>query len=222
MNISILRFSSITKKVIIALAGIFLLIFLLVHLGINLLILSPDNGVKFMAASEFMSSNPIIKIFEKVLFGGFALHVLMGVVLSVKNWISRPVKYYKTNKSHTSFFSKYMFHTGAIIFAFLVLHLANFWCVKEGFIPPPEGISNPHDFYSMAVKLFNNEIYSSIYIVALLFLGFHLNHAFHSAFQTLGLNHSKYMPAIKVIGATYSIFVTLGFIMIPIHFLFFL
>jgi succinate dehydrogenase / fumarate reductase cytochrome b subunit len=71
----------------------------------------------------------------------------------------------------------------------------------------------------MAFNLFTNKTYSIIYIVLLIILGFHLNHAFQSAFQSLGLNHSKYTPWIKAFGDIYSIAVPLGFILIPLYFL---
>ncbi len=215
-----MKLSSVTQKIIIAFAGLFLILFLCVHLTINLFLLRNDNGEWFHAASNFMSSNYIIKAFEIILFGGFLLHILMGLVITLKNWISRPIKYKRTNKSETSFFSKYMFHTGVIIFVFLLIHFINFYFVRLGLVKPPVGV-DAHDFYSMAIILFNNKLYSIIYIIALAILGLHLNHAFQSAFQTLGLNHRKYTPLIKGIGTAYAIIVPVGFAIIPVFFMFF-
>jgi succinate dehydrogenase / fumarate reductase cytochrome b subunit len=123
----VMRYSSITKKIVMGLAGLFLAVFLLVHLGINLLLLAGDDGAMYLAASGFMSSNVAIKVFEVVLFGGFFVHIVFGLLVTFKNWASRPVRYYMTNKSETSLFSKYMFHTGIIIFVFLLLHFINFF-----------------------------------------------------------------------------------------------
>ncbi len=220
MDSKLLQFSSISKKLIMALAGLFLIVFLLVHLAINLLLLMNDSGLLYSQAVKFMTTNIIIKIFEIFLFGGFIIHILVGVVLQIKNWISRPVGYYVMNKSKTSFSSKYMIWTGLIIFVFLAIHFMNFYFVKLGIVEPPAGVS-VHDFYTMAILLFSNKIYSFIYILLLILLGFHLNHAFQSAFQTLGFNHNRYTPALKIIGTIYSVIVAGGFIIIPIYFMFF-
>ncbi|MBK7030266.1 MAG: succinate dehydrogenase cytochrome b subunit [Bacteroidales bacterium] len=214
-----LFYSSITKKVILALAGLFLITFLVLHLIINLLILSPDGGVAYSEAVHFMGTNPIIKFMEIFLFGGFAIHILLGIIIQIYNWMARPVRYKVEGFSHTSFFSKYMIHTGAIIFVFLLVHFFNFYFVKLGIVDPPAGLER-EDFYQMAILLFSNNFYAILYIVLMLFLAFHLNHAFQSAFQTLGLNHSKYTPVVKWAGTIYSIIIPLGFALIPAYFLF--
>lgn len=219
-----LRFSSLTKKYIMALAGAFLMVFLIVHLGINLFILPITTHHKeiFREAVHFMSTNPLVKVMEIFLLGGFALHMILGVILQIQNWMARPVRYYKEGFSHTSFFSKYMIHTGVVIGIFLVIHFINFYFVKLGFTSPPEGlarVADDHDFYSMAVNLFSNPTYSILYIILIIIVGFHLNHAFQSAFQSLGLEHSKYTPVIKAVGDFYSILIPLGFCVIPLYFL---
>lgn len=216
----LLQYSSITKKIIMGAFGLFLALFLLVHLTINLLLLAGDDGEMFTAASGFMTSNIFVKIFEYVLFGGFLIHIFIGIIITLKNWASRPVRYHVINKSHTEFFSKYMIYTGAIIFIFLILHFMHFFFIKAGLVQPPAGIDN-HDFYQMAILLFRNKLYSFIYIAFFIFLGFHLNHAIQSGFQTLGLNHNKYNKAIKVVSTIYALIITCGFSIIPIYFMFF-
>jgi succinate dehydrogenase / fumarate reductase cytochrome b subunit len=151
--------------------------------------------------------------------GGFVLHIILGMIIQVYNWMARPVRYKVEGYSHKSFFSKYMIHTGAIIFVFLLIHFTNFYFIKLGWVEPPSGYER-EDFYSMAVFLFSNRFYSILYIVLMVFLAFHLNHAFQSVFQTLGLDHSKYTPVIKFLGTLYSIIVPLGFAIIPAYFLF--
>jgi len=215
-----LFYSSITKKIILALAGLFLITFLVIHLVINLLLLKDDAGAAYSTAVHFMTTNPLIKIMEIFLFGGFILHILLGIIIQVFNWMARPVRYKVEGFSHTSFFSKYMIHTGAIIFVFLLVHFFNFYFVKLGWVDPPAGIER-EDFYNMAKLLFSNSFYAILYIILMVFLAFHLNHAFQSAFQTLGINHNKYTPFIKTLGTLYSIVVPLGFAIIPAYFLFF-
>ena len=211
--------SSLTKKLIMSLAGLFLMMFLLVHLTINLFMLLPDNGALFGSAVHFMTTNPIIKIFEIVLFSGFIIHIIVGLVLYFKNLMSRPVRYYKSNQSQTSFFSKYMIYTGAVVFIFLVIHFMNFYFVKLEWVSAPEGIEK-HDFYAMAVLLFSNKVYSLIYIVLIALLGFHLNHALQSGIQTIGFNHNRYTVCVKRFSTAYAIIVTIGFCIIPLYFLF--
>jgi succinate dehydrogenase / fumarate reductase cytochrome b subunit len=219
-----LRFSSLTKKFMMALVGAFLMVFLLVHLGINLFIIpiTPNHKEIFREAVFFMTTNPVIKVMEIVLFGAFILHMILGFVLQIQNWMARPVRYKRENWSHTSFFSKFMIHTGIIIMVYLTIHLMNFYLVKEGITKAPQGparILDDHDFYGMAINLFSNKAYAIMYIVLIIFMGFHLNHAFESAFQSLGLDHSKYTPVIKAVGDFYSIVVPLGFCLIPLYFL---
>jgi succinate dehydrogenase / fumarate reductase cytochrome b subunit len=222
MSVSSTSFSSISKKVFLALAGLFLIVFLMVHLGINLFLLPivrDDGGEWFRVAASFMANNWVIKVFEIVLFAGFILHIILGVIIQLQNWAARPQRYKVSPDSQTSFFSKFMIHTGAIIFIFLALHMTHFYFVKLGWVAIPEGVTDKHDFYVMTRLLFGDTTYAVFYILCMIFLAFHLNHAFQSAFQTLGLNHSKYTPAIKCIGTWYSILIPLGFAMIPLYFM---
>lgn len=213
--------SSIGKKVITGIAGLFLCTFLLVHLTINLLLLLNDDGATYSVAVAFMTSNIIVKVVEIFLFGVFILHILFGIILQIGNWIARPIRYVKNNHSQTSFFSKYMIHTGAIIFTFLIIHFTNFFFVRLEFVDIPKGAKDSHDFYNMVINLFNNPVYSWIYVAFMIFLGFHLHHALQSGFQTVGWNHPKYMPAIKAFSLFYSIVISVGFSIIPLYFLYF-
>jgi succinate dehydrogenase / fumarate reductase, cytochrome b subunit len=221
MAITLLKTASITKKATMGIAGIFLMSFLVVHLGINLLMLKCDQGLAFSKAVHFMSSSLFIKVFEYVLFAAFIIHILIGVALKINNWRVRPVAYKVAPKSDSSFFSKYMIWTGLAIFTFLIIHFMNFYFVKLGLVAKPDVASDVHDFYSMAIALFSNPLYSSIYIILIATLGFHLYRAFQSFFQTIGFQHNKYFGLIKVIGAIYAIGISVGFIIIPVYFLFF-
>lgn len=219
MSSSTLSLASISKKVITALAGLFLITFLAMHLTTNLLMLRPDNGAAFGKAVEFLTTNPLIKIMEIVLFSGFIIHIMLAAYVTVSNWMTRPVGYKVAQKTNTYFMSKYMFHTGVIVFVFLIFHLWHFYAIKLGWNPKPPSMANIHDFYPWAVESFKMPLYSIFYIVCFIFLGFHLNHALQSGFQTLGLNHNKYTPAVKIISAVYAVVVSVGFAVIPVYFL---
>lgn len=203
-----------------ALAGLFLAVFLVVHLTINLLMLLPDNGETFSVAVDFMGS-PVMKVMEVVLFGGFLVHIVYGFVTAIGNMLSRPVGYAVPNNQQTSYFSKYMVHTGIIIFIFLGIHFMHFYFIKLGFVNLPAGIEDKHDFYSMAIALFSQPLYSWFYIGFMVLLAFHLHHAIQSAFQTMGWNHPLYTPIVKFIGTAYAFVIPAGFAIIPIYFLYF-
>ena len=209
--------SSVGKKYVMALTGLFLILFLIEHLIGNLLLLKSDSGVAFNEFAHFMKHNPLIMIGEVVLFLGFIFHIIDGVTLERKNRSSRPIAYAVPIKAEvTSWTSKYMGPFGIIILVFLIIHLYNFFRYKY-FVPvnnmPGTDIS---DLASIVYVKFQNIGYVVFYVVAMAVTGFHLNHGFQSAFQTLGVNHVKYSPFIKMLGTLYSILVPLGMAIIPI------
>jgi succinate dehydrogenase / fumarate reductase cytochrome b subunit len=203
-------FSSVSKKLVMALAGLFLLLFLPVHLVINLMLLK-SNPEPFNRAAHFMASFPLIKIVEVVLFAVIIIHVCWGIFLQIQNWLSRPVGYASGNRSETSFFSRFMIWTGASVLTFLVLHFFNFYFIKLGIV---EG--DPENFYSIAHNLFKIPVYNYIYLTCFALLGLHLFHAFSSAFQTLGLNHRIWTPVVNVAAWVYAICIPAGFAFISI------
>jgi succinate dehydrogenase / fumarate reductase cytochrome b subunit len=212
--------SSIGKKLMMSLVGLFLVVFLLVHLGINLSLIFADSREPFNKAAHFMGTNIIIKVMEIMLFGGFLLHMFYGVVLQLQNWFARPQRYKKENYSQTSFFSKFMIHTAAIITLFLMIHLFDFYFKAKFFGEIPVVVYDGkeyHDLGIMVIEKFKIGGFVIFYIACFLLLSFHLLHGFQSAFQSLGLNHRIYTPIIKTLGALYTLLVTAGFILIPIY-----
>ena len=212
--------SSIGKKLIMSVAGLFLILFLLVHLGINLSLILSDSREAFNKAAHFMASNLVIRIMEIVLFGGFLLHMFYGVYVQLQNWFSRPKRYKIENFSQTSFFSKFMIHTAAIVTVFLVIHVADFYYKSRiaGDVPSVEYDGKTyHDLGLLIVEKFQLPGYVILYVASFIFLGFHLLHGFQSAFQTLGVNHPVYSPVIKYSGVFYTVIVCLGFTIIPIY-----
>lgn len=203
-------FSSISRKFVMALAGLFLLLFLPLHLSINLLLLKSDP-VPFNRAALFMASFPLIKIFEVVLLAAILIHVIYGIWLQVENWFARPVGYAGGEKSKTASLSRFMIWTGGVVLTFLILHFFNFYFIKLGIVP-----GDPEDFYSVAHNLFKIPAYIYIYLFCFLLLGFHLHHAFSSAFQTLGLNHRIWTPVVNVFAWIYAIAIPAGFAAIAI------
>lgn len=212
--------SSIGKKFIMSLAGIFLLLFLLVHLGINLLLITCNSSEYFNIASHFMRTNIIIKIFEVALFAGILLHIIYAIILQVQNWFARPTGYKVTNHSQESFFSKYVIHTAVVVFTFLVIHLLDFYFSSK-FGQPVKEITysdgkSMEDLSSLVLAKFHMAGFVWGYIFCFIILGFHLHHGFQSAFQTIGVNHKRYTPIIKGIGFVYTILIAVGFSIIPL------
>jgi succinate dehydrogenase / fumarate reductase cytochrome b subunit len=193
-----------------ALAGLFLLTFLPLHLVINLMLLKSDPR-PFNEAAHFMATFPLIKIMEVVLIGAILIHISWGIFLQIQNWLARPVGYVSGNKSDVSFFSKFMIWTGASVFTFLALHFTNFYFIKLGLVA-----GDPENFYSVAHNLFKIPAYNYIYLACFALLGFHLYHAFSSAFQTFGLNHRIWTPVVKVIALVYAIIIPAGFAFISV------
>jgi succinate dehydrogenase / fumarate reductase, cytochrome b subunit len=215
--------SSIGKKLMMSLAGLFLVVFLLVHLGINLSLILADTREPFNKAAHFMGTNIIVKGMEIMLFGGFFLHMIYGVILQLQNWFARPQRYKKENYEQSSFFSKFMIHTAAIITIFLIIHLFDFYFKAKFFGDVPLVIYDGkeyHDLGIMVVEKFKMGGFVIFYIACFLLLFFHLLHGFQSAFQSMGLNHRIYTPIIKTLGILYTIMVTAGFILIPIYIFF--
>jgi len=203
-------FSAVSKKFVMALAGLFLLLFLPVHLGINLMLLKSDPE-SFNNAAHFMATFPLVKVVEILLILAILVHISWGLLLQIQNWLSRPVRYAVRNKSETSAFSRFMIWTGGTVLIFLVIHFFNFYFIKLGIV---EG--DPENFYATAYQLFALRGYVILYWVCFVVLGFHLYHALQSAFQTLGLANEFWTPVLKVISLIYSIVLPAGFAIIPL------
>ena len=216
--------SSVGKKFIMSLLGLFLITFLLTHLSINLLMIFSDSPNAFNVAAHFMGTNIVIRMFEIILFTVFFAHIIVGLILQIQNWSARPVKYKVSNfTSQTSFFSKWVFHTAVIIIVFLIIHLADFF-YKIKFTNDLGSVlingKEYHDTAALVIEKFQFPGYVIFYLISMVVLFLHLNHGFQSAFQTLGVNHRKYTPFIKLFGLVYSIVVPAGFAFIAVYFYF--
>ena len=215
--------SSIGQKFFMSITGVFLMIFLKVHLILNSLLLFGD-GELFNRAANFMSSNPIMKVVEPILALGFILHIFYASFITLKNQMARPQKYKVATKTKTSWASKNMYILGGLIFVFLVIHLANFfWKIKFGTVAAISydgGQTELHDVYGLVAGLFKGWWwYDVLYIVGAIFLFLHLTHGFWSVFQTIGWDNDKWIYRLKVIGYIYAVIIAGGFAFIPLYFL---
>lgn len=216
--------SSIGKKFFMSITGFFLMMFLLVHLSINLLLIFDDSGELFNMGAHFMATNPIIKIVEPVLAIGFMLHMAYAIFLTLQNMKARPVNYKKVNQKESSTWaSRNMFVLGTLITLFLVLHIMNFyWKLKVEKSVPAIMIdgSEMHDAYTLVAGLFKTSLaYDIVYILGAIFLGIHLTHGFWSAFQTMGWSSDIWRKRIEFVGNAFSILIAIGFSIIPLYFI---
>lgn len=212
--------SSIGRKLIMSLTGLFLITFLIVHLAGNLQLLKDDGGEAFNIYAKFMTSNPLIKTISYGLYAMILLHAFLGISLWLKNMKAKGIKPsvgYKSDK--VSWTSKNMAVLGILVFAFLCIHMGDFWFkMKFGEVDMVTyGDMEVKDLYTKVVTSFSNWLIIAIYILGLLALGAHLWHGFESAFQTLGINHSKYTPLIKNVGKGLTVILTIGNLILPIY-----
>lgn len=208
--------STIGRKLVMSLTGLFLIIFLVVHLVGNFQLLADDGGEAFNEYAEFMTSNPIIIAASYGLYAFIVLHIVMSIALVMKNKKARPVGYDKVKGSaNSSFSSRNMGILGFIIFVFLVIHMRSFWFEMKFGVMPVDEFGNK-DLYLIVKEAFSQWWYVALYVVCMVGLAFHLSHGFSSAFQTLGINHSKYTPFIKKLGIVYAILIPAAFASIPL------
>jgi succinate dehydrogenase / fumarate reductase cytochrome b subunit len=205
--------STIGKKIIMGLTGLFLISFLVVHVTLNSFIFFNDGGVSFNAGAEFMAHNPIVRILEIGLFAGLIAHIYMALILTLKNNKARPVKYAVTNgNANSKWYSRSMGILGSLLLMFLVVHLANFW------IPTKQALfaNEMHDTFAGLKEVFSKWYFVAIYLVGIISLCYHLLHGFKSAFQSLGINHRKYNRPIAILGAAFSYIVCALFAAMPL------
>ena len=216
--------STLGKKLLMSLTGLFLISFLTIHLIGNLAVFSNDGGLAFNAYASFMSTNPLIGAVSYLLYAGILLHVIIAAILYFSNSSARPVKYkVQKSKENSSWSSRSMTLLGSIILIFIVLHLKDFWWQykHDGGYQFVVDANGNKDIYMLVVQQFKTTFALVTYLIGLIALYLHLNHGFQSAFQTLGLEHHKYTPAIKAIGLAYAIIVPIAYASMPVYIYFF-
>lgn len=209
--------SSIGKKVIMSLTGLFLITFLIIHCTINAMIFYNDGGATFSHWGHFMGTNPIIRAMEIVLVLGFLFHIIDGFLVWSQNRKARPVKYAKVVHPHKSkWYSRSMGLLGTLILIFLIIHTSHFWIPNR----VSQGLTNwEHgeiDLYAKMLLVFQEPWIVIVYVLGCFSLFWHLLHGFKSAFQTLGLNHVKYNGVISFVGTAFAIIVPTIFALMPI------
>lgn len=208
--------SSVGKKIQMALTGLFLVLFLVVHCYVNAMIFWNDGGEKFTEAAHFMGTNVVIRITEIGLFAFLILHIVQGLKLWAQNRSRRNTRYAVSAGNATSkWYSRSMGILGTLILLFLVLHISAFWAPNRA----SQTMGNGElDLYTMMKEAFQSLFVVFIYVLGCISLAWHLVHGFYSAFQTLGLAMNKYKSIINMVGVAFSIIIPLIFALMPIAF----
>lgn len=224
--------SSIGRKLVMGLTGLFLVSFLFVHGIGNLALFKNDGGMAFNAYTVFMTTSPIIRVMEIFLVAGFGFHIYTALTLTNQNKAARPQGYaYKKSSPGVTWFSQNMGTSGMVILVFLILHLINFYAeyhygiMYDGVIPMVDINMGDHtvnvrNMYEIVKTVFQQQWWVSVlYVGSMVLLGMHLAHGFQSAFKTFGLEHKKYTPAIISIGNVIAVLLPALFASMPLYFL---
>jgi succinate dehydrogenase / fumarate reductase cytochrome b subunit len=199
--------SSIGKKLLMAITGLSFVGFLGAHLAGNLTLYK--GGAAFNAYAEKLHAlGPILTIFECGLLAFALIHVTFGSILFVQNLKARSVPYELDRRAGGRTLSSVtMPYTGLIILAFVIFHLINFTFADK----------TRRTIFEIVSSAFANPVYMAVYVFVMVVLIFHVQHGFWSAFQTLGANHPKYMPAIMALSIAVSLIFGFGFGLLPIY-----
>ena len=222
--------SSIGKKIVMGLTGIFLIIFLIVHVSINATIFadlnvpvwpfdSSEDGEMFNKAAHFMGSTVLIRILEVGLFLGIFLHIIQGLMLELDNRKKRGAQGYAVNLGNkgSKWYSRSMGLLGTILLIFLIIHWWHFWIPAR--ITGHEELremGEMHDMFGLMQFTFQELWVVVVYVLACISLAYHLLHGFQSAFRTMGLGNKKWLAVVEAAGLGYSIIVPMLFALMPL------
>jgi succinate dehydrogenase / fumarate reductase cytochrome b subunit len=217
MNISFLK-STLSRKNLMALTGLFLCFFLIIHLLGNLQLLLPADtaALSFNHYSALLSGNIFIKMISYILYVSLIAHSIDALVITNKNRQAAGKYAFDDRKKVSKWYSRNMGILGTILLIFLVIHFKDFWYVYK-FGELPVDMEGNKDLYVIVVNAFSSWWYVLLYVVSMLALGYHLLHGFKSAVRTLGLYHPRYAGYVQTFGVVYSYAITIGFSIIPIY-----
>jgi succinate dehydrogenase / fumarate reductase cytochrome b subunit len=226
--------SSVGKKLVMGFTGIFLVLFLIVHVGLNACIWAAaydpaDQGQMFNKAAHFMGSNVLPRVLEIGLFAGFFLHIFQGYLLTIENRKKRSIGYAVSYADGSKWYSRSMAILGTLLLMFLVMHIYHFWTPSRlggiGTVQPLEevfynGVKHHNLYAEMRDVFVGNTLIVALYVLACGSLAYHLLHGFQSAFKTIGIHNKKINGLIHSVGVGFSIIVPLLFALMPLSFYF--
>lgn len=208
------------RKAVVAGTGLFLCIFLIVHLSANSLLLLPESTARglYNSYSTTLRESPIITVVAYLLYLSIIFHVVYAAIITYKNRKAKPTKYVVNHKlENSTWTSQNMGLLGVLILVFIVVHLVNFWArVKMG-LGEAVGldVAGNVDVYEVTYALFHNIWYVLFYSILMIPLGFHLFHGLKSAFKSLGFHHKKGLRILAKVSLIYAAIMAIGFGIIP-------
>ncbi len=219
--------SAVGRKIVMALTGLFLITFLIVHVGLNSCIFNDlplfdrnDNGSMFNRAAHFMGASLVIRIMEIGLFAGFLLHIIQGYVIEAKNRAKRSKGYnIGLGSRGSTWMSRSMALLGTFIFLYLIIHVGHFWIpsrITHNLEPVIYNGKEMHNVYLRMFEVFQQGWVVILYLVGVASLAFHLLHGFHSAVRSMGVHNKKYLSLLKGLGYGFSVIVCILFALMPI------
>ncbi|MDR2520542.1 MAG: succinate dehydrogenase/fumarate reductase cytochrome b subunit [Bacteroidales bacterium OttesenSCG-928-I14] len=212
--------SSIGKKIVMSISGVFLVLFLLFHMSMNLVLIF--STVTYDKICGILGANWYAVIATVILAIGVVVHVVCGVLLTLQNMKARGVDEYKVScKTKVEWAAKNMLILGLVIFFGLIIHLQNFWYKMQFADLFQLGSLDDKSGSQLVINLFSNPIYSFIYILWLVALWFHLTHGIWSSLQTVGLNNKIWFCRLKLISNIIATVIMIGFAVVPIYFTFY-
>ena len=217
--------SSIGRKLVMSISGLFLVLFLLFHSLMNFVVIFSAEA--YNAIAGFLGANWYALIATMILALGFIVHIIYALFLWTKNTAARGSNKYAVTKSqpNVTWASKNMLVLGIIVLGFLALHLVHFWSkmqlveLMHGHHWAEAGYHDPTDGAYFIRELFTQPLYSIIYIVWIAALWFHLTHGFWSGMQTLGWNNQIWLPRLKKISYVIATIICLMFVSVPVYYL---
>jgi succinate dehydrogenase / fumarate reductase, cytochrome b subunit len=210
---------TLVRKNLMALTGLFLCFFLVIHLAGNLQLLLPRQVAQwqFNFYSKLLTGSVIIHVISYILFGSIVAHAIYALIITLKNRQSNGRRYeYDRRGVSSKWYSRKMGLLGTIILFFLIIHLRDFWYeVQFGHLPLDK--DGQEDLYTLVVTVYRNGWYVLIYVLCMVALGYHLLHGFFSAARTLGIYHPRYANWVRAAGWVYSVGISAGFALIPLY-----
>ena len=211
--------TTLSRKNLMALTGLFLCLFLVVHLFGNLQLLLPVEVAQwqFNFYSKLLSENLFIELISYVLFASILAHILYALLITIKNRRANGRRYGHDRRGISSkWYSRKMGLLGTIILVFLIIHLRDFWYrLKFGHLPLDK--DGQEDLYTLVITVYRSGWYVLIYVLCMVALGYHLLHGFFSAARTLGVYHPRYVNLVRTVGWVFSIGVSAAFAFIPVY-----
>jgi succinate dehydrogenase / fumarate reductase cytochrome b subunit len=213
--------SSVGQKITMALTGLFLILFLLVHVSVNACIWFNDNGEVFNKAAHFLGATAVPRVIEVGLFLFLILHIVQGLILEAENRSKRGVSYAINYSQGSTWYSRSMGLLGTLVLLFLIIHLIDFW-IPSRFGTMPEAVlsdgKHVHNLYILMAERFKELWVVIVYVLGCISLLYHLLHGFYSAFKTMGVYNKRYLILVRWTGYAFAIIVCFVFAMMPISF----